>query len=234
MHVGKVYASNLNYRGSGFRANKESMKKIIIVGASDAFESAQAACGEDGGVVIGYCSAKPIDRSPYCDFPWLGADLPAAVRAHAQCAVILAVFDNVRRRAMTEEVLAAGGEIFSVVDPNTVVFPTAKLGRGVLVQAFVTVSTEARVDDGVCLGYGCLVGHDVRVGAFSFIAPGVRLLNGVDVGEGALIGANAVLFPHVKVGDGARITAGAVVHRNVPARATLLTAQRIRLLGGRP
>lgn len=205
---------------------------IIIIGASDIFDLVQMVHGPAGGRVIGYCGLEPITTSRYADFPHLDSDIAAVAAAHPGAAFVPALSSNARRRALTGEILAAGAPLLSTVHPQATIFPSARLGRGVVVQPQGIVSTLARVEDGVYLNYGVLVGHDVRVGAFSFIAPGVRLLGEVEIGEEVFIGTNAVILPRVRIGDGARIAAGAVVHKSIPAGATVMCEQKIRVLGG--
>jgi sugar O-acyltransferase (sialic acid O-acetyltransferase NeuD family) len=207
---------------------------IIIVGAADIFDLAHMAHEAAGGRVIGYCGLSEITTSRYADFAYLGSDLKAAHAAYPKAAFLLALSSNERRRAMSEEVVSFGGTLLSAIHPNVTIFPSARLGRGVIVQPGSVISTLAAVGDGVYINYATLVGHDVSVGDFSFIAPGVRLLGEAQIGEGVFIGSNAVVQPQVKIGAGARIAAGAQVHRDVPPGVTLMVEQKIRMLGGKP
>ena len=205
--------------------------KIIIVGAADIFDLASIVHGPTGGQIVGYCGLAPIATSRYADFPFLGDDLKNAHSVHPEAAFLLALSNNIRRRELTAEVAQFGGRILSAIHPAATIFPTSRLGRGVVVQPGVIISTLGCVEDGVYLNYGALVGHDVRVGAFSFISPGARLLGEVQVGADVFVGSNAVIHPRVRIGDGAKIAAGAQVHRNVPRGATVMLEQKTRILG---
>jgi sugar O-acyltransferase (sialic acid O-acetyltransferase NeuD family) len=212
------------------RWNEEAGMEIIIVGAADVLDLAHIVYGEVGGKVIGYCGLNEIEISRYADFAYLGADLHEAHVKHPNAVFLLALSSNERRKALSHQVLEFGGTLLSAIHPQTVIFPSAKLGQGVIIQPGSVISALATVGDGVYINYAVLVGHDVSVGAFSFLAPGVRLLGEGNIGKGVFIGCNAVIHPQVKIGDGAKIAAGAQVHRDVPAGVTLMVEQKLRML----
>lgn len=100
------------------------------------------------------------------------------------------------------------------------------LGRGVRVEAFVTVDAGAheptRIGARTWLMKHSHVGHDAQIGADCEFAPGAVIGGYVVIGDRVKVGINACVKPYVNIGDGARIGAGAVVVKDVPPGVTVV------------
>src|SRR6266508_1404697 len=105
--------------------------------------------------------------------------------------------------------------LITVIAPTAFVSPTARMGRGSIVQRGVLVGRNARLGTAVKLNCGAQIHHDATVGDFTTIAPGARILGNVRIGSRTYIGAEAIILPRIRVGDGSVIGAGAVVSRDV-------------------
>lgn len=175
---------------------------------------------DDGHDVGGYASGVPV----------LG--LPARWRNHAvpdiEFAVAMAHPDM--RRALAEEILAAGVPISSAVHPAATVSPSAVLGRGVFVLAGAVVGPDARVGDFTILNMNCSVDHDCVLGTAVQLGPGVTLAAGVTCDDGASIGAGATVLPGMRVGRRVIVGGGAVVTTMVPD-GVVVTGNPARPLG---
>ena len=78
------------------------------------------------------------------------------------------------------------------------------------------VGPSARLGRGVVVNTAAVVEHDVVVGDGSHVAPAAVLLGAVVVGAGTLVGSGARVLPGIRVGDRVVIGAGAVVVADVP------------------
>ncbi|MGH6626582.1 MAG: acetyltransferase [Burkholderiaceae bacterium] len=101
--------------------------------------------------------------------------------------------------------------LVTVVHPQAVLSPFARLEAGCFVAAGAIVGPGARVGPGTIINHAAIIDHDVQVGAFSHIAPHATLGGAVGIGRRVLVGAGAVVLPGVTVADDVVIGAGAVV-----------------------
>jgi len=126
-------------------------------------------------------------------------------------AIALGIGDNASRAGSAARATAAGLEVVTLVHARSVVSPSARLGRGVVVMAGAVVNADARIGDGAVVNTGSVVEHDCVIGRFALVGPGCALGGGATVGDQALVGVGASLRPGVHVGARAVIGAGAVV-----------------------
>ena len=79
------------------------------------------------------------------------------------------------------------------VHPQSVVEPSATIGKDVYIGAFVYVGVGAVVEDGVELYPQVYIGDNVRVGGQSTLYAGVKVYNDCEIGERCIIHAGAVI-----------------------------------------
>jgi len=79
------------------------------------------------------------------------------------------------------------------VHPRAEVHSSARLGKGVSVQAFCVVCEGAEVGDGTVLYPGVYVGRDARIGPGSTVHAGAAIRQGCIVGSRVVIHCNAVV-----------------------------------------
>jgi sugar O-acyltransferase (sialic acid O-acetyltransferase NeuD family) len=109
----------------------------------------------------------------------------------------------------------------TLVHPAASVSSRARLGQGIMVNYGVCVGGGARIGDHVTLGPGCIVGHDATIEDYTVVAPGAVISGFVRVGRGCYIGTRAVIRQHLRIGAGALVGMGAVVIREVAAGAVV-------------
>lgn len=137
-------------------------------------------------------------------------------------AVVMAIGDNLRRRAVAEQIEEAGLVDLDVVHPTALLGPGVSVGPGALIAPGVILTRDITVGRGTVVNYGARAGHDCVLGDYAFIGPGVVLTGDVEVGAGAFIGAGAVVLPSRRIGAGSVVGAGAVVTSDVPEGATVV------------
>lgn len=76
---------------------------------------------------------------------------------------------------------------------TAIVAPTARIGEGSYIGAYVTIGEYARVADGCTVHSGCHIGEYA------------------EIGEGCLLHPNVTLYPHVRVGRRVILHAGCVI-----------------------
>ena len=109
----------------------------------------------------------------------------------------------------------------SLVDPSAVVAASAKLGRGIYINACATVGAHASLDDGVLVNRNASVGHHTRLERYVSLGPGVTIASDCQIGKGVMLGAGAVVAPKITIGENSVVTVGAVVAKDVPAHCVV-------------
>ena len=196
-------------------------KKVIIIGTGgQALEVADSLRHDDRYELIGYIT--PENTLEYNGTPVLGNDdhLPTLIKQHKGLCAIVALGEPKLREKLFKVVDELGYEIISVVNPHSYVAESVKIGRGVCVNAGVSVNADAVIEDGVNLNTNCAIGHETKIGAFSNINPGAALGGKIDVGRYCYIGIGASVIHEIKIGEGAIIGGGAAVVKDIPARVT--------------
>ncbi|MEO8368109.1 MAG: NeuD/PglB/VioB family sugar acetyltransferase [Candidatus Solibacter sp.] len=112
-------------------------------------------------------------------------------------------------------IIEKGGRFVNVIHRTANIGKTARLGTGIVLGPFASVTADARVGDHVSVGALSNLGHDCVVGDWCQISSHVAVNGRAEVGEGAFIGSQACLIPRVKVGAWSHVGAGSVVVRNV-------------------
>ena len=137
-------------------------------------------------------------------------------------AFMVALGDSVARWRWSRRVLERGGRLCTVIHPQSWIAPSAQLGRGMMVNAFSTIFSNAVVGDAVILDNHASIGVDVNVGDGVFIGPAAHLNSGVRVGAGAFVGSGVIVNPGVTIGEQSTVGANATVIRDVAARTTVV------------
>lgn len=130
--------------------------------------------------------------------------------------MIVALGDNLRRRAVFNAARVAGFELVTAVHPSALLGSRVKIGAGSVLVAGVVVNVDAEIGDNVIVNTSASVDHDCRIGAHVHLSPGVRLAGRVTVGELTHIGIGAVVLPNLTIGKHCIVGAGSVVREDVP------------------
>ena len=117
------------------------------------------------------------------------------------------------RKKLIEKILSRGGEFINIINKDSYIVPSAKIGRGV-----IFAPKTFAIEDFVVLNCLSGTGHDVKVGKYSCIMSFVNITGGTQIGEEVFIGGNVTFAPNAKIWDGAFVGMGSVVLKKVKAR----------------
>lgn len=132
-------------------------------------------------------------------------------------AVIAALGDNRRRDDLLQDLKKLRRPLRTIIHPNAIVSPSARIGDGCFLAAGAIVNAEAELSEGVIVNTGASIDHDCRIGRAAHIAPGVRLCGTVTIGARTLVGTGAAVIPGRSIGADATVGAGSAVVRDIPA-----------------
>ncbi len=135
--------------------------------------------------------------------------------------LILGVSDPAGKRKIFEKLKDCPAPFLNFTHPTAVIGLGARIGMGVVLGPFVSISAGAEVGNFVTINAFSGPGHDTLVGDFATFAAHVNVCGWCHIGTGAYLASSAVVLPHVKVGAGATVGAGAVVARDVAPGATV-------------
>jgi sugar O-acyltransferase (sialic acid O-acetyltransferase NeuD family) len=107
-------------------------------------------------------------------------------------------------------------ELFAtVIHRSANVSQYAKIGTNVLIMAGVVITSNAVIEDHVCILPNSTIHHDVTIKKYSLIGSNVSIAGGVTIGENCYIGSGTRLINSISVGDRALIGLGSNVLKNV-------------------
>ena len=149
-----------------------------------------------------------------------GRDTVKALAQQQSIAAVVAIADATVRQSL----VAYMGELItweSLVHPRALVSPSAQIGKGCVLQAYVLVAANATIGDHCIVNAGSSLGHDAVMGDYGAIMGQCDVTGRARLGPAVFMGSGARILPGVVVGERAKIAAGAVVARHVEAGATV-------------
>jgi sugar O-acyltransferase (sialic acid O-acetyltransferase NeuD family) len=146
---------------------------------------------------------------------------------------LVAIGDNHERARCFEAGIRHGLIPATLIHPQAIVSPSARVGLGTLVMPRVVINADATIGDNCILNTGAIVEHDCTVGDHVHLSPAAVLGGGAAVEPFAHLGIGAVALPGARIGESAVVGAGAVVLREVPRGVTAIgVPARVMALAG--
>jgi sugar O-acyltransferase (sialic acid O-acetyltransferase NeuD family) len=152
--------------------------------------------------------------------------------------VALAIANSAIRASLAVKCEADGVRPWSLRAPNSVVMDLVRIGDGVILSPFVTLTSNIRIGRHFHANLYSYVAHDCIIGDFVTFAPGVHCNGNVVVEDHAYVGAGAILRngqpdQPLVIGHGAVVGMGAVVTKDIAAGMTVV-GNPARLLAAPP
>lgn len=197
------------------------LKDIVIIGASGCAREIAFLLEENNKLekewnILGFVGEE-TGGLPY---PVLGNDewlLGRKEKLYAVCAV---GSPHLKKKIMTKYQNAPNIEFPVIISHHALVGDRNKLGKGTVVCAGATVTTDVMTGEFVTVNIGATVCHQTRIGDYATIAPGVNISGNVTIGGETEIGVGAKIIQGICVGERTVIGAGSVVIRDIPEGVT--------------
>lgn len=193
--------------------------RLVLLGAGGHAAVVAEAIGLSGRILVGHLSPEVAEDDPLLG-PWLGNDGKISELVDAGFALVPGIgFVDGPGAARRGAWLAGLPEnmLISVVHPQGLLSPSARIGAGGFLAAGAILGTRSQAGKGLILNSGAVVDHDCTLSDNCHVATGARLAGGVNLGRDVLIGAGATVLQGIRIGAGSVIGAGAVVLRDVAA-----------------
>ena len=197
------------------------MKELLIVGtggfAREVYWHAHNSLGYGTEFIIkGFLEGNiPLDHSKY-------SLLPAQVLENilnykiSQNDVFVLALANSRLKELFAGIIASnGGKFINLLHKTAMVSDTAKLGIGIILCQFTSISCNTVVGNHAMLNAYSSLGHDAVIGDYSSIMGHVDITGNVSVGTHTFWGSGSRALPSSKIGNYATVGAGSVVIRKV-------------------
>jgi sugar O-acyltransferase (sialic acid O-acetyltransferase NeuD family) len=139
----------------------------------------------------------------------------------------VAIGNSLVRERISERLIGDGCIPFSIVAENAVIMDGNRIGEGVILSPFTTITSNASIGKFFHANIYSYVAHDCVIGDYVTFAPGVKCNGNVNIGDHAYIGTGAVLKQGTSdkplmIGRGATVGMGAIVTKDVPPNVTVI------------
>jgi sugar O-acyltransferase (sialic acid O-acetyltransferase NeuD family) len=104
----------------------------------------------------------------------------------------------------------------NVIHKDTAISSMVNLGKGIMVNSFVSIAAHTHIGNFVSINRNASVGHHTIVNDFATINPGATVAGHVNIGKGSMIGMGANIIDGITIGENTIIGAGSLVTKNVP------------------
>jgi sugar O-acyltransferase (sialic acid O-acetyltransferase NeuD family) len=110
----------------------------------------------------------------------------------------------------------------TLVHPLAFVSDAAEVAEGCIVQQFVSVNADVRIERHCTLNCSAVIGHDTVIKEFSSLMPFTGIMGCCEVGPGVFAGVRSVSIQGINIGAGVTIGAGTVIIRDIPDGAKVV------------
>lgn len=124
------------------------------------------------------------------------------------------------RKRIQYEIVEAGGNIATLVHPESIIGKDVKIGAGSVVMAGAVINLGTTIGEGVIVNTLSSIDHDCMIGDYCHIAVGSHICGTVEVGCGCWIGAGATVSNNVNICDDCVVGTGAVVIKDIDVPGT--------------
>jgi len=192
------------------------MKKLLLLGAKGSAKKVlEILAGHDGWAEIALLDNYPDADELYSrkiigkcdDVEQYRQDFSHAFVCMAGCTT---------RRHFLQKIAAAGFEIPNIIHPMTYISPSAKLGRGVYVDAFAAIQSDSVIGDGCIINTGAVIEHDNVLGECVTVTPHATTAGNVSIGGCSFLGIGSCVINALHIGECVIVAAGAVVIADLP------------------
>lgn len=197
-------------------------KKSAIIGYSGHAYVVLESYLASGNSIAYYTALTKTVENPF-NLEYLGFESDENFKGwEKKLSYILGIGDNLIREKSGNLILSKFQSIENVIDPNSIISKSTKIGIGVFISKGVLVNAFSKIGNFAILNTGCIIEHECEIDSAAHIAPGAVLAGNVRVGKRSFIGANSVVKQGVEIGDDVLIGAGSVILKDVKSNSKIV------------
>lgn len=187
-------------------------KQVILIGG---FHEVVELCQDSGYQIEGIID-NTINGS-FMGYPVLGCDANAEklFGMYGHIPLVITPDSPQVRYSLFNLYSSVGFNFATVISRRAFISPSAIIGRGIVIQSGVNVSSFTTIGDFVKLNTNANIMHDSNIGSFTTVAPNSVVLGRVKIGSSVYLGANSTILPNIDITEGTTVGAGAVVTKDL-------------------
>jgi sugar O-acyltransferase (sialic acid O-acetyltransferase NeuD family) len=109
----------------------------------------------------------------------------------------------------------------NVIHPFASISISSTIGKGNIVQSFVSINANTKIGDHCIINYNSMIGHDVVLEEYVSIMPQCGIPGGCSLKKRAYIGIGTTMIQNIVIGEDVVIGAGSVVLKDVNRDTTV-------------
>ena len=193
-------------------------KKIILIGGGGHCKSCIDVIEQEGSfIIVGITDQADKIGENILSYSILSDDdaIPKLAAEHQFLITIGHIRSAEPRVRLYKALLAAKGDLVTVISPRAYVSPHAEIGKGTIVMHGATVNAGAKVGNNCIINSHALVEHDAMISDHCHIATGAIINGGVQVGAQTFVGSRAMTREYITIGAGSFIAGGMSIYQDL-------------------
>lgn len=196
------------------------MLNVIIIGAGgfgrEVYQWAKDSFDENEYKIKGFLSNKPDDLKDFeIDVGILGDD--DNYKINEKDRFLFAIGNIDAKKRIIKNLKERGAQFITLIHKTSVVARNVKIGEGVIICPFVTVSDSVVLDDFVMLNFYSSCGHDSKIGKYSILSPYSTTNGFVTLEDEVFLGTHSTVTAYKKIGYRSKVSANSVAMYDVPS-----------------
>jgi sugar O-acyltransferase (sialic acid O-acetyltransferase NeuD family) len=199
------------------------MFNIIVVGAGgfgrEVYQWSKVSFSPEEYQIKGFLddNENALDQKGI-DLPILGGIIKHSKEYQIQVndRFIIGIGDLSIKKTLIRALEQRGARFISLIHPTAVVSETAKLGRGVVICPFATISDHVTLDDYAMVNFYASCGHDSRVGKYSILSPYATLNGHAIIENEVFMATHSTVTINCRIGARTKINANSVAMKSCP------------------
>lgn len=110
----------------------------------------------------------------------------------------------------------------TLIHPQAVISPFAKIGYNVLIMAGVVITANAEVGNHVCILPNTVIHHDSKIGDYTLIGSNVTIAGNTFIGKHCYIGSGVSVINGISIGDNTLLGLGTNVISPVESNSKMV------------
>ena len=200
------------------RSISESMKKVVIIGASGHAKVIADIVIKSGDELVGFLDDNEALPDGILGYPYLGT-IENYCGFAQKCCFIIGIGNNLIRKRIAESMDV---KWYTAIHPSAQIAIDTKIGEGTVLMANSVINTSASVGRHCIINTGAVVEHDNRIKDYVHISPNASLCGNVSVGTLTHIGAGVTVKNNITVCDNVIVGAGGAVVKDIVENGTYI------------
>lgn len=110
----------------------------------------------------------------------------------------------------------------TVIHPKAIISPLAKIGYNTLIMAGVVITSNAVIENHVCILPNSVIHHDTKVGEYTLIGSNVSIAGSTVIESNCYIGSGSKIMNGICISKNTLVGLGTTVLKNLPENSKVV------------